>query len=306
LAGAEMRDIKRRIRAIGNIRQTTKAMELVASTKMRKARVLLGKTRPYSHTIEDVINDIITHVREDRYRRAEEEFKHDLMDIREVKKTCYIIISADRGLAGSYNVNVTRKVQSHMNKNKRDEISIIAVGQKTKDYFGRRNYDIKGEFTQISESPTYTDAKNIGKLCMELYSQGLVDEVYLIYTEFLTTISYIPVATRLLPLEPKKIEERKKSMEGKDKPEVTKFILYEPSAEEILNYLIPKYIESMIFGALAEAAACEQSSRRVAMKNATDNAGELIDDLQLEYHRARQASITQEIAEIVSGTDALS
>jgi F-type H+-transporting ATPase subunit gamma len=137
---------------------------------------------------------------------------------------------------------------------------------------------------------------------MELYSQGLVDEVYLVYTKFLTTISYKPTTTRLLPLEPKEI---KKPAEDKDKPEVAKFMLYEPSAEEILNYLIPKYIESMIFGALAESAACEQSARRVAMKNATDNAGELISDLQLEYHRARQAAITQEIAEIVSGTDAL-
>ena len=298
-----MRDIKRRIRAISNIRQTTKAMELVASTKMRKARVLLNKTRPYAHTIEDVINDIITHIRDNKYKEDEAEFKHELMDVREVKKTCYIIISADRGLAGSYNVNVIRKAQSHLSKNKRDEMSMIVVGQKIKDYFERRGYDIEGEFTQISENPTYTDAKNIGKLCMDLYSQGLVDEVYLIYTEFLTTISYKPVVSRLLPLEPKNT---KKSVEDKDIPGATKFMLYEPSAEEILSYLIPKYIESMIFGALVEAAACEQSSRRVAMKNATDNAGELISDLQLEYHRARQASITQEIAEIVSGTEALS
>ncbi len=298
-----MRDIKRRVRAVSNIRQITRAMELVASTKMRRARELLNKTRPYSQTIEDVIDDIITYIREDeRYKEEGEKYKHSLMDIREVKKTCYIIISADRGLAGSYNVNVIREVQSHLNISKRDETSMIVIGQKARDYFVKRNYEMVGGFTHITENPTYNDAKKIGKLCMELYSQGLVDEVYLVYTKFLTTISYKPTTTRLLPLEPKEI---KKPAEDKDKPEVAKFMLYEPSAEEILNYLIPKYIESMIFGALAESAACEQSARRVAMKNATDNAGELISDLQLEYHRARQAAITQEIAEIVSGTDAL-
>lgn len=298
-----MRDIKRRVRAVSNIRQITRAMELVASTKMRRARELLNKTRPYSQTIEDVINDIITYIREEEKHKEEGEgYKHSLMDVREVKKTCYIIISADRGLAGSYNVNVIREVQSHLSMKKRDEVSMIVIGQKARDYFRRRNYEMDGEFTHITENPTYNDAKRIGKLCMELYNQGLVDEVYLIYTKFLTTISYKPTATRLLPLEPKKIE---KPAGDKDKPGATGFMLYEPSAEEILNYLIPKYIESMIFGALAESAACEQSARRVAMKNATDNAGELISDLQLEYHRARQAAITQEIAEIVSGTDAL-
>ncbi len=300
-----MRDIKRRVRAVSNIRQITRAMELVASIKMRKARELLNKTRPYSQTIEDVINDIITYIRENEYKTEEEEYKHDLMDIREVKKTCYIVISADRGLAGSYNVNITREVQSHMNINKRDEVSMIVVGQKARDYFERRNYDIEGVFTHVSEDPTYNDAKKIGKLCMDLYSQGLVDEVYLVYTKFLTTISYQTITNRLLPLEPKNIKKRTEA-EEKDKSGIVEFMLYEPSAEEILNYLIPKYIESMVFGALAEASACEQSARRVAMKNATDNAGELISDLQLEYHRARQAAITQEIAEIVSGTDALS
>lgn len=247
-----MRDIKRRVRAVSNIRQITRAMELVASTKMRRARELLNKTRPYSQTIEDVIDDIITYIREDeRYKEEGEKYKHSLMDIREVKKTCYIIISADRGLAGSYNVNVIREVQSHLNISKRDETSMIVIGQKARDYFVKRNYEMVGEFTHITENPTYNDAKKIGKLCMELYSQGLVDEVYLVYTKFLTTISYKPTTTRLLPLEPKEI---KKPAEDKDKPEVAKFMLYEPSAEEILNYLIPKYIESMISSAFSFAS----------------------------------------------------
>ncbi len=289
-----MQDIKRRIRSIGNIRQITRAMELVASIKMRKSRELLGKTRPYFQTIEDAINDIIIHIREDKSREIDSKF----INVREVKKTCYIIISADRGLAGSYNINIIREAQDHMEK-QQAEVSLITIGQKARDYFRKRNYDIDGEFTQISEDPTYADAKNIGKLCIGLYEQGLVDEVYLVYTEFLSTISYKPTVTKLLPLEPKM-----KESTG-DKSQIIRFMVYEPSAEEVLDFLIPKYIESMIHGALVESAASEQSARRIAMKNATDNAGEIIDDLQLKYHRARQASITQEIAEIVSGAEAL-
>lgn len=293
MAGAGIRDIKRHIRSISNIKQITRAMELVASVKMRKARELLGKTRPYFQTVEDAINDIIIHIKEDKSREIENEF----INVREVERTCYIIISADRGLAGSYNINVIRTAQGHMDEQK--EASVITVGQKAGDYFKNREYDIKGEFAQISEDPIYADAKSVGKLCMELYSQELVDEVYLVYTEFLSAISYRPRLTKLLPLEPK-IKEF-----SEDNSQAVKFMLYEPSPEEVLDYLIPKYIESMIYGALVESSASEQSARRVAMKNATDNAGEIIDDLQLEYHRARQASITREIAEIVGGADAL-
>ena len=143
-----------------------------------------------------------------------------------------------------------------------EEISLITVGQKARDYFRRRDYNISGEFTQISEDPTYADAKHIRKLCMGLYEQGLVDEVYLVYTEFLSPVSYKPITTKLLPLESK----TKKSAE--DKPQTSRLMIYEPSVEVVLDYLIPKYIESMIYGALVESAASEQSARRVAMKNA--------------------------------------
>ncbi|NMA03680.1 MAG: ATP synthase F1 subunit gamma [Clostridiales bacterium] len=294
-----LRNIKRHIRGISDIRQITRAMELVASVKMRKARELLGKTRPHFQSIEDVINDIIIYIKEDESRKKKRKVGHELMEAREVKKACYIIVSADRGLAGSYNVNIIRMAQSHMDK-QAGEVSVITIGQKARDYFRKRDYEIDGEFTQISEDPTYASAKSIAKLCIEMYIQGSVDEVYLVYTEFLSAVSYNPKLTKLLPLEPK----IKESVE--DKPQTVKFMLYEPSVEEVLNYLIPKYIESMIYGALVESATSEQSARRVAMKNATDNAGEIIDDLQLKYHRARQASITQEISEIVSGAEALS
>ncbi len=283
-----MLDIKRRIRSVSSTRQITRAMELVSSVKMRKAREQLEKTRPYFQSIEDAINDIMLHTRD---------VQHELISTRETKKACYIIVSADRGLAGGYNANVIRAAQNHMEK--QNEVSVIAIGQKSRDFFRRRDYNLDGEFTQISEDPTYTDAKNIRKLCIELYTQGLVDEVYLVYTEFLSTMSYNPRLTKLLPLKPEV-----KETDGK-KVEAAKLMTYEPSAGQVLDYLIPKYIESMIYGALVESSASEQSARRMAMKNATDNAGDIIDDLQLKYNRARQASITQEIAEIVGGAEAL-
>lgn len=263
-------------------------MELVASVKMRKTRERLERTRPYFQSIEEAIQDITMHTRD---------VQNDLINPREVKKTCYVVITADRGLAGGYNANVIRAAQGHMEE--KGEVSVITVGQKARDYFRKKPYNIDGEFTQISENPEYSHAKNIRSLCIELYNQGLVDEVYLVYTEFLSTISYQPTITRLLPLA---------SEEGQevDQAKASKLMLYEPSPGVVLNYLIPKYIESMIYGALIESAASEQSARRIAMKNATDNAGEIIEDLQLKYNRARQASITQEIAEIVGGAEALS
>lgn len=282
-----MRDIKRHIRSVSSTRQITRAMELVASVKMRKARERLERTRPYFQSIEEAINDITMHTRD---------IQNDLINPREVKKTCYIIITADRGLAGGYNANVIRTAQSHMKE--KGEVSVITIGQKAKEHFRKTNLSIDGEFTQISEDPTYAHAKNIRSLCIELYNQGLVDEVYLVYTGFLSTISYKPTVTRLLPLASGEKQED-------DRPKVSKLMLYEPSPGVVLDYLIPKYIESMIFGALIESAASEQSARRIAMKNATDNAGEIIEDLQLKYNRARQASITQEIAEIVGGAEAL-
>lgn len=264
-------------------------MELVSSAKMRKARERLDKTRPYFRAVGDAVDDIISRTKG---------VKHELITPREVKKTCYIVIAADRGLAGGYNTNVIRTGLHHMAD--KDKVSVIAIGQKARDFFRKRNYDMDGEFTHISEDPTYSDAQNIGRLSTELYKQGLADEVYLVYTEFLSTISYNPKVIKLLPLEPeadKVVEEKTGSRE---------LMTYEPSPEAVLSYLIPKYIASTIYGALIESSTSEQSARRVAMESATDNAEEMIDKLQLQYNRARQASITQEIAEIVGGAEALS
>lgn len=287
-----MQDIKRRIRSVNSTKQITKAMELVASSKMKKTKERLETTRPYFNAVRDAVNDIISHTIGVR---------HKLITPREIKKTGYIVISADRGLAGGYNSNVIKAATNHMKE--KNEVSVITIGQKAKGFFKKRNYDIDGEFTHISEDPSYADAQNIGRLAVELYNQGLVDEVNLVYTEFVSTISYNPKVIKLLPLEPEKNEKEDKEIEN---TELKDLMSYEPSPEAVLSYLIPKYIDSTIYGALVESAASEQSARRIAMENATDNAEDIIDTLELKYNRARQASITQEITEIIGGAEALS
>lgn len=289
MAGMGMQDIKRRIRSVNSTRQITKAMELVSSAKLRKARENLARTRPYFNTIGRTVGEIVTSTRG---------IQHEFLETREIKRTGYIVISADRGLAGGYNANVIREAVDHMKG--RDKVSVITIGQKARDYFRKRAYDLDGEFIHISEDPHYSHAQNIARLAIELYRQELVDEIYLVYTEFVSTINHQPRTIKLLPIESTEIEQ-----EDTDKKAIG-LMEYEPSPEVVLDYLIPKYIDSMIYGALVEASVSEQGARRVAMESATDNATEMIDDLELQFNRARQASITQEIAEIVGGAEALS
>jgi len=285
LAGAGMQDIKRRIRSVDSTKQITKAMELVSSAKLRRARQRVEENRPYFEKIEETIQGILPHTRE---------LKNSYIDQREVKKTGYIVITGDRGLCGGYNTNAIKKALNHMEDR---EVSVIAIGQKGVNFFRKKGYDLDGEFVSISEKPMFSDAKSIGKLAMELYQNEMIDEVNLVYTEFVSTINHKPRLIKLLPLDQKEIPEEMEE----ERDEV---MTYEPSAEEVLEYLIPKYVESMIYGALIDASASEQGARRVAMESATDNAEEMIDDLNLKYNRARQASITQEISEIVGGAEA--
>ncbi|AOT70072.1 ATP synthase F1 subunit gamma [Geosporobacter ferrireducens] len=286
MAGMGMRDVKRRIKSVNSTKQITKAMELVSSAKLRRARQRVEKTRPYFNTIKETVQDIFS---------STGGIKHPFVSTREIKKTCYIVITGDRGLSGGYNANVIKTAVTHMAE--KQAKSVIAIGTKGRDYFRSRKYDLDGEFLQISEDPSYGDAKRISSLVLQLYENKLIDEVYLVYTQFVSTISQKPEMIKLLPLSgEKKAKQEEKEFE---------YVSYEPSPEAVLDYLVPKYIESTIFGALVESSASEQGARRVAMENATDNAEEMIDDLTLLYNRARQAAITQEIAEIVGGAEAL-
>ncbi|QZY55526.1 ATP synthase F1 subunit gamma [Crassaminicella profunda] len=286
MAGMGMRDIKRRIKSVNSTKQITKAMELVSSAKLRRARERAEKSRPYFHTIQDTVRDIFSNA---------EGLKHKFLEEREVKKSCYIVITADRGLCGGYNINVIKKALESMEE--KNGVSVVTVGTKARDYYRNRKYELDGEFIHISESPTYGDAKKISNLILRLYEKKMIDEVYLVYTQFVSTVSQNPEIIQLLPVSMEKQEVEKK--------EDFEYVSYEPSPESLLNYIVPKYIESTIYGALVEASASEQGSRRMAMENATENAEEMIDKFTLNYNRARQAAITQEIAEIVGGVEAL-
>ncbi|QXM06706.1 ATP synthase F1 subunit gamma [Crassaminicella indica] len=285
MAGMGMRDIKRRIKSVNSTKQITKAMELVSSAKLRRARERAERSRPYFHTIQDTVKDIFSNVKG---------IKHKFLEKRDIKRSCYIVITADRGLCGGYNINVIKKALENMEQ--KQGVSVVAVGSKGRDYFRNRKYELDGEFIHISEKPTYSDAKKISNLVLKLYEKKMIDEVYLVYTQFISTVSQKPEVIKLLPLSMDDNTEKKESFE---------YVSYDPSPESLLNYIVPKYIESTIYGALVEASASEQGARRVAMENATDNAEEMISKLTLNYNRARQAAITQEIAEIVGGAEAL-
>lgn len=279
------RDIKRRIRGISNTKQITKAMELVSSAKLKRARERLERSRPYYETVLHNIGEILA---------TTGNMKHPLLDTREVKSSLYIVIAADRGLAGGYNGGVIRLAEKRIREQNKDA-KIIVVGSKARDYFTKRHYNVVGQFVGISEEPQFSDAREIGSLAMDLYKNKEVDEINLVYTTFKGTISQVPNVIKLLP-------SNEVSGEKKERRTITEF---EPSPEEVLGYLIPKYIQSSIYGALIEASSSEQAARRVAMEAATDNAEEMIDELNISYNRARQAAITMEITEIVSGADAL-
>jgi len=279
------RDIKRRIRGISNTRQITKAMELVSSAKLRRAREQMEKSRPYYNTVYSNIRKALS---------TAGNIRHPYLDVRDVNNSLYIVITADRGLAGGFNSNIIRKVENEI-RDKKDKSYLITVGLKGKEYFERRGYNVIEKFVGITEEPYFSDAREIGKIVMDLYRKKEIDEVKIIYTEFITTISQEVKELKLLPN-----EEIKKDIEVKNS-----VVEFEPSPEEVLDYLIPKYIESVIYGALIESSSSQQGARRTAMESATDNADEMIDELQLSYNRARQAAITAEISEIVTGAEAL-
>lgn len=278
------REIKRRIKGIGSTRQITKAMELVSSTKVRKRRIKLEKTRPYYNTVLKSIREVLKTV----------SINHPLLEQREVKKALYIAMNADRGLAGGYNSNINRLVDSKF-KNDKDSISLITVGTKSRDFFKSRGYNIIESYVGISEDPSFADAKAISRLAMDLFIKGEVDEINVVFTDFISTITHKPTILKLLPSE--KIK--------KDETKAQSLIDFEPNPEEVLEYLIPKYVESSIYGALIEASTSEQSARRAAMNAATDNANDIIDELNMVYNRARQSAITMELSEIVAGAEAL-
>jgi F-type H+-transporting ATPase subunit gamma len=284
--GVGMKDIKRRIKSVSNTKQITKAMELVSSAKLRRAKDSVVQSRPYFETLYDTIKEIAV---------GTKGIKNVYLEQRDVKNRCYIVLAGDRGLCGGYNSNALKAAVAHMDGKKE---KVVSVGRKSGDFFRKRDYDVLESYTGISEKPEYSHGQDIAAKVMELYRNGEVDEVYLVYTYFASALVQEPRAVKLLPL----------SFEAEEAPEDKKgkgVMNYEPSEEEVLNYLVPKFISGIVYGGLVESAASEQGARRMAMESATGNAEEMIGKLDLLYNRARQASITQELSEIVAGASAI-
>jgi F-type H+-transporting ATPase subunit gamma len=281
------KEIKRRIKSVQNTRQITKAMKMVAAAKLRRAQERAESSRPYSEKIKDVISSIAS---------GTKDFSHPMLEDRPVKKTGYLVITSDRGLAGGYNANVLRLVQSTIKAkhSSTDEYMIFVIGKKGRDFFKKRNQPIVEEVTGLSDNPTLTEIKDISSKAIQLFGAQAFDELILFYNRFDSAIQQTPIEKKLLPLQSEEVlSGPKMSYE------------YEPSSEEVLEELLPKYAETLIYSALLDAKASEFGARMTAMGSATDNASEMIDSLTLQFNRARQAAITQEIAEIVAGANAL-
>ncbi len=278
---ANTRDIKRRISSVKNIQQITKAMEMVAAAKLRRAQASVIASRPYMAKLAQVMTRIL---------QANPDTGNPLLEAKE-GPPAYIVIAADRGLSGAYNTNVLRFARETILENPGP---VTVVGRKAKEFLSRRNFELIGEFGLKFEDPTYNDAVNIMAPLFANFDQGIFGSLHLIYTEFTSVLSHKPKVLQLLPV-------IGLASEGKSPG----LYLYEPSPEAVLATLLPRYVTSLVYQGLLEAKASELGAQRAAMKSATDNANEIIDKLTLSYNRARQTAITQELLEVVNGAQAL-
>lgn len=282
---ASMREIKRRKGSIQSTAQITKAMKLVSTVKFQKAKGKAEGSRPYFDKMYETVTSILGktgHV------------IHPYLTGGGSSKKGIILISSNRGLAGGYNANVVKLVTSAGFAP--EEVVLYTIGRKGKDVLSHKGFNIADDYSDVIEAPLYSDARKIGHAVLDAYLSGQIGEIYLAYTSFKNTVVHIPRLIKLLPV----------TVSGEKKEEdLLPPMNYEPSAEEALDAIIPKYVCSIIYGALMEAAASENGARMTAMDNATSNAEEMIDKLTLSYNRARQGAITQEITEIVSGSEAL-
>ena len=284
---ASMRDIKRRKSSIQSTQQITKAMKLVSTVKLQKAKNRAEQTNPYFQYMYRTVTSMLA---------KSGTINHPYLKKGESDKKAVVVITSNRGLAGGYNTNITKLItESGIPK---EDIDIIAIGTKGKDYLARRGYNITEDDSEVINAPLYTDARDICDRLLERFAAGEIGEIYLAYTSFKNTVVHEPKLIKLLPVS---IDTEGVNSESKD----TTPMNYEPAEDEALNLIIPKYVCSLIYGALIEAVASENGARMQAMDNATSNADEMISDLSLKYNRARQASITQELTEIIAGANAI-
>jgi F-type H+-transporting ATPase subunit gamma len=281
---ANIRLLRRRIRSIQSTAKITKAMETIAASKMRRAQEDDLAGRPYAEKIQQVLADLAAQPRG---------VTHPLLERRETKRIEVIHITADRGLCGGLNINMNRSTANFILEHVTPSV-LITVGRKGRDYMMRYRREVRAEFTGISDRLSLADTLPISRIVIDDYSNGFVDLVYLAYTQFVTTMTQRPVLRQLLPVEPAKVAHR---------GEIE--YIYEPSSKMVLAQLLPRFVEMEVYHALLESIASEQSARMVAMRNATDNANELVRDLTVMYNKARQEMITTELLDITGGAEAL-
>lgn len=283
---ASMRDIKRRRSSIQSTQQITKAMKLVSTVKLQKAKNRAEETNPYfNHMYQTVVSML----------KRSGTIMHPYLTAGASSKKAVVVITSNRGLAGGYNSNVVKLItDSGWNK---EDVTVYAIGNKGKEALERRGYTVLADYSEVIESPVYEDAAAVCGQVLKAFQDGEIGEIYLAYTHFKNTVSHEPTLMKLLPVEIDETEETENS---------NILMNYEPNDEEALDMIIPKYITSLFYGALVEAVASENGARMQAMDSATSNAEEMISDLSLKYNRARQGSITQELTEIIAGASAIS
>lgn len=285
---ASGKEIKRRIRSVQSTGKITKAMKMVSASKLRRAQGSVVSARPYKDKLKEVLSRLVA--------SAGASMTDPLLEVREVKRVGFVVFASNKGLAGGYNANVLKEALAVVKETeaKGYEVGIVAVGKKTRDFFQKREYTIDEEFLAVNDIPSAVDADAITKMIKTAYVTGKYDEVHIVYSEFRSAMSQIPKAVKVLPIETPESE----GADGLD-------YIFEPSPEVVLSQILPLYLANQVFSALTEAKAGEHGARMTAMSSASDNAAALVARLDLEYNRARQAAITNEITEICAGANAL-
>lgn len=286
---ASMRDIKRRKGSIQSTQQITKAMKLVSTVKLQRAKQRAEQSKAYFNCMYETVTSMLAKTGG---------LNHPYLKAGESQKKAVIVITSNRGLAGGYNSNVVKLITK--GSLKKEDLKIYAIGKKGRDALKRYGYEIVEEDSDIIEEPSYVDAMALSKRLLDAFARGEIGEIYLAYTGFKNTVVHVPTLLKLLPVEPAKPEE------GTQETGSKAMMNFEPKDDEALDMIIPKYITSLIYGGLVEAVASENGARMQAMDSATSNAEEMIDHLSLMYNRARQGSITQELTEIIAGANAIS
>ena len=286
---ASGKEIRTQIKSIKNTQKITSAMEMVAASKMRKAQDNMKATRPYAGKIRNVIGHLA---------HAHPEYRHTFMIEREVKRAGFIVISSDRGLCGGLNANAFRATINKMKEldDQGIDIDVCTIGKKSTQMFKRLKGTLRAETSNLGDKPRFEDIIGVVKVMLDAYENGEIDQLFVVYNEFVNTMTQAPQIDQLLPIAAAEVEEEIKHHWD---------YIYEPDSKTVLDGLMMRFIESQVYQGMVENIACEMAARMVAMKSATDNAGDLIDGLELVYNKARQAAITQEISEIVSGASAV-